>query len=155
MKTFLRACVALSSFALASALFGSEIDLEVTSGQQLSFQLAGTTGATLVVTKLGPGGGQVAVINGTPDNGGSGWATNYFWSATIYQSGVTFEANPYVYYYSWYQGTLYGLSPGTYRISAVSGNLPEYYRGQNGSTYYIFQGDYYYNEWVDYSFEAY
>lgn len=155
MKAFFRACMALSSFALASALFGSEIDIVVTSGQQLEFQLAGTTGATLTVTRLGSGGGQVAYIVGTPDNGGAGWATDYFYSATVYESGVTFEANPYSSSYSSYRGVLQNLPPGTYRITAEAGNLPEYYRYDNGSTSYIYQGDYYYNEWVDYSFEAY
>ncbi len=158
MKTFLRACVTLGSFVFASALFASsDVDIDVASGQVLEVQLGGTTNVDLVVTKLGSGGGVVATLSATPDNYGSGWAYNYYYSASVYQSGASFQANPYSPYYSNYRGVLSGLAAGTYRVtcSAVGGNLPEYYRSQNGSTYYISQGDNSYNEWVDYSFEAY
>lgn len=152
MIKLFRACVALASFALASALFGTEIDVYVADGQQLEIQLNGTVFVAMTVTKVGEG--TAAYVNGYP--GYNGWPTSsFFWYAGIVQSGVTFETG-FPSYYPSYRGSLHGLSEGTYRISIDAGSLTEYGRSENGSTAYIYMTSYYnWDDWLDLSFEAY
>jgi hypothetical protein len=151
MTKLLRACMALASFALTSALLGSEIDVYVGSGQVLAFQFTGNTSGELFITKLGPNGGSTAFIIISP--AGNGWPSSYnYWSGSMYQSGATFSADA-----PSYQAIISGLTDGTYRIGAygMGGNLNEYYRHTNGSTAYIYQADNQNGLYADFAFEAY
>jgi hypothetical protein len=151
MTKLLRACMALASFALTSALLGVEFDKYVGSGQVLTIQFTGNTSGELFISKLGAGGGSTAFIIISP--AGNGWPSDHnYWNGAIYQSGATFSAGS-----PSYQATIYGLTAGTYRIGAygMGGNLTEYYHDSSGSTTYSYQADYQNGLYADFAVEAY
>ena len=141
--------MALASFALTSALFGVEFDIDVSSGQTLNFQFSGNTSGELFISKVG--GGSTAFIIISP--AGNGWPSSYnYWSGSMYQSGATFSADA-----PGYQATISGLTAGTYRIGAhgMGGNVTEYYGSYSTSSAYSYQADSQNGLYADFAVEAY
>ncbi|MDP0499997.1 MAG: hypothetical protein Q7P63_07835 [Verrucomicrobiota bacterium JB022] len=143
--------MALISITLAAALSGSEIDIQIGSGQTLHIQFTGNTSGEIYLNQLSPGSGLAASMIISP--AGGGWPASYnYWNGAAYQSGALFSAGS-----PDYEATVSGLAAGTYRIGAfgMGGNLTEYYRDDSGSTIYVFQSDTANGLYVEFSFEVY
>lgn len=146
MNMIVRACSALASFALTTALFGGEFNVYVDSDQHIDVSVAGSREADIWVINSDTG---QTVVELWVAPLGYGYTSSYSYNGGPFQPGpISFVEN------NSSSGTISGLPSGNYQIIASSSSLMDYASYQSGGSCYLTQTDFWYNDWVDFSFDV-
>jgi hypothetical protein len=147
MTKMIRAFLALTSFALCSALFAGSADLSVSSGQ-ITIYIGGTHDGDITITDIATN--QVVATVSALSMHGPGYGTSYRYSGDTYVSGVAITS------YSDSYGVVSGLPAGDYRVTATAWQMSDFGSWSNGSWAEIDLYDPYWgSSWMDFDFSTY
>jgi hypothetical protein len=143
MPKMIRAVMALALLALCSAMFAGSADVYVGSGS-IDINISGTGDGSIAIYNLDTNQSVASVSALLMYGPGS----SYYYSGSGHISGVSVTSNGYT------SGTVSGLPPGNYRVTAESWQMYDFSSYSTGSYAEVALWGYY-GAWMDFYFNGY